>query len=240
VIAVHDNDLVADDEIHVTTPFGVDFDERRRNLNDAHTGWHRSADPDREVYVACARHVASHQDRVPDPGPLLGRQVDRAAATTLALLSSALRRLTLLALLTLRGLALLRRALVALGLRGALALVALTLACALISLALTTLRLALLALVLLTLRALIPLTLSTLLLLTLSALILLRRLSRGLIPLTLTALGLTLLLLRSLLLLRLAAATLRGLRSILARAAARRSLALRAGAGLSPARHVLG
>jgi putative tryptophan/tyrosine transport system substrate-binding protein len=58
VIAVHDDDLVADDEIHVTTPFGVDFDERRRNLDDAHTGWHHSADPDREVYVACARHVA--------------------------------------------------------------------------------------------------------------------------------------------------------------------------------------
>jgi hypothetical protein len=228
VIAVHDDDLVADDEIHVTTPFGVDFDERRRNLDDAHTGWHHSADPDREVYVACARHVASHHDRLPDPGPLLCRQIDRAAATTLTLLSSALRRLsglTLLALLTLRRLALLHRALVALGLRRALALVALALARALISLALTTLRLALLALVLL--------TLSTLLLLTLSTLVLLRRLSSGLIPLTLTALRLTLLLLRSLLLLRLAAATLRGLglRSILARAAAR---------GLSPARHVLG
>jgi hypothetical protein len=235
VITVHDDDLVADDEIHVTPPFGMDFDERRRNVDDAHTSWHRSADPDREVYVACARHVASHQDCLPDRGALLGRQVDGAAGTTLTLLSSALRRLsglTLLALLTLRGLALLRRALVALGLRRALALVALTLAGALISLALTTLRLALLALVLLILSTLLPLTLSTL--------VLLRRLSCGLIPLTLTPMGLTLLLLRSLLLLRLAAATLRGLRSILARAAARRSLALRAGAGLSPARHVLG
>jgi hypothetical protein len=180
VIAVYDDDLVADDEIHVTTPFGVDFDERRRNLDDAHTGWHRSADPDREIYVACARHVASHQDRLPNPGPLLCRQVDRAAATTLTLLSSALRRLsrlTLLALLTLRRLALLHRALVARGMRRALALVALALARALISLALTTLRLAVLALVLLTFSTLLFLALRTL-----------GRLSRGLIPLTLTAL----------------------------------------------------
>jgi hypothetical protein len=180
VIAVHDDDLVADDEIHVTTPFGVDFDERRRNLDDAHASWHHSAGPDREVYVACARHVASHQHRLPDPGPLLCRQIDRATATTLTLLSSALRRLSrliLLTLLTLRRLALLHRALVALALRWALALVALALAGALISLVLTTLRLALLALVLL--------TLSTLLLLTLSTLVPLRRLSRGLITLTL-------------------------------------------------------
>src|SRR5246500_1681143 len=127
--------------------FGVDFDEYLRNRDDAHAGWHRGADLNREVDVGCARHVAATQHRFPNFGALFRCQ--RRFAATLALLRLTLWGLALLALLalltllTLRGLPLLRRTLIALGLGRALALIALSLAGGLIPVTLSALGLSL-------------------------------------------------------------------------------------------------
>src|SRR6266481_4067677 len=116
--------------------FGVDFDEHLRNRNNAHAGWHGGADRNREVDVGCARRIAANQHRFPNFGALLRCQ--RRLAATLALLS-----LALLRLLTLRGLPLLRRTWIALGLGRALALIALSLAGGLIPVTLSALGLSL-------------------------------------------------------------------------------------------------
>jgi len=107
VVAVNDDDLITNNEVHVPAPLGMDLDERRGNLHHSHARWHRSADADREVDVINPRHIPAGQDRLSDLRPLLRCQVYVAAG--LALLGLALLRLPLLrslAWLSLAGLAL--------------------------------------------------------------------------------------------------------------------------------------
>src|SRR5262249_41324143 len=143
VVAIDDDDLVADHEVHVTAPIRVDLDQRRRDLHHAHAGRHLGADADREIDVACARHIAADQHGLPDLGALVAGQRHAAAA---ALLGLSLWGLSCLAGLTLRRLPLLHRALLAL--RRALALLALALTGGRLVLLTALLRLALLVLIL--------------------------------------------------------------------------------------------
>ena len=101
VASVDDDDLIANDEIHVPAPLGIDFNERRGNRYNPDAGWHRGAGAEREVDAINPRHISAGQDRLPDLRPLLRCQV--CAAAGLALLSLALLPLALLrlALLTL-------------------------------------------------------------------------------------------------------------------------------------------
>src|SRR5262245_14779664 len=173
VVAVDDNDLVADHKVHVSAPLRMNVHDDRRDRDDADARRHHRAHADREVDVGRARYVAAGENGLPDLGALLRRQRG-AAAAGLLLLRLVGRVLTLrsraglalLALLALRGLALgLARALVTLGRARALALLTLPLAGGLLAVALAVLRL---RLVLLTVSAL-------------RALLLLRRLTRGLV-----------------------------------------------------------
>jgi hypothetical protein len=117
VVAVNDDDLITNDEVHVPAPLGMDLDERRGNLHHPHAGWHRGADADSEVGVINPRHIPAGQDCLSDLRALLRCQVDAAARLSLlrlALLSlPLLRSLAWLSLALLRcllsGLALLRR-----------------------------------------------------------------------------------------------------------------------------------
>src|SRR5215470_11643331 len=105
VIAVDDDDLVTDDEVHVAAPLRMNLDQRAGNLDHAHAGRHCCTDREREIDVIGTRHVAAGQHRLPDPSALLGCQGH--AAASLALLHLRLARLGLLALLPglpLRGL----------------------------------------------------------------------------------------------------------------------------------------
>ena len=103
MVAVDDDDLITNDEIHVPAPLGIDFNERRGNRYNPHAGWHRGAGAESEVDVINPRHIPAGQDRRSDLGPLLRCQVRAAAG--LALLRLALLR----ALLTRLSLALLGR-----------------------------------------------------------------------------------------------------------------------------------
>ena len=98
VVAINDDDLIADDEVHVPAPLGVDSDERRGNRHHMHVKWHVGANADGEVDVIDPRYIAAGQHRLPNLRALLRGQAD--AATRLALL-----RLTLLRLSLLRSLA---------------------------------------------------------------------------------------------------------------------------------------
>src|SRR5262249_12454199 len=62
VVAINDDDLIADDEIHVPAPLGMNPDERRGYLHHPHAGWHRGADADREVDVIDTRYIPAGQD----------------------------------------------------------------------------------------------------------------------------------------------------------------------------------
>jgi hypothetical protein len=236
VVAVNDDDLITNHEVHVPAPLGMDFDERRGNLYHPDASWHRGADADGEVDVVNPRHIPAGQDCLSDFRALLRCQVD--AAARLALLRLALLRLTLLSLPLLRslawlsllpGLPLLRR-LTGLALLTLLALRRLTggLIALLLSLA-TLLGLALLALLALALLRLTLLALVTALLRGASGLLASLRLT-ALLRLTLLAL-----VLRTAL--ALTGATLVVARSC--RAAFRLRAALGAAAGFA-ARHVLG
>jgi hypothetical protein len=46
VIAVDDDDLVTDDEVHVSTPFRLDVEDQLRNGDDSHAGRNGRADVD--------------------------------------------------------------------------------------------------------------------------------------------------------------------------------------------------
>jgi hypothetical protein len=150
VVAVNDDDLITNDEVHVPAPLGIDLNECRRNLYHAYAGGHRGASAEGEVDVISPRHIPAGQDRLSDLGSLLRCQVDavaRLALPRLTLLSLALLRgllpglalpLTGLALLTLLALRRLARALVPLTLLPAILLRAL-IALALSSLFLLTL-----------------------------------------------------------------------------------------------------
>jgi hypothetical protein len=100
VVAVDDDDLITNDEIHVPAPLGIDFNERRGNRYNPDAGWHRGAGAEREVDAINSRHVPAGQDRLSDLSPLLRCQV--CAAARLALLPLALLRLALLTLPLLR------------------------------------------------------------------------------------------------------------------------------------------
>jgi hypothetical protein len=94
VVAINDDDLIADDEVHVPAPLGMDLDERRGNRHHMHVTWHGGANAHGEVDVVDPRYIAAGQHRLPNLRALLCRQAH--AAARLALLS-----LTLLAGLTL-------------------------------------------------------------------------------------------------------------------------------------------
>ena len=120
MVAVDDDDLIANDEIHVPAPLGIDFNERRGNRYNPDAGWHRGAGAEREVDVTSPRHIPAGQDRLSDLSPLLrcqGFAAARLALLRLALLALPLLRcLTSLALLTLLALRGLIRGLIALSL----------------------------------------------------------------------------------------------------------------------------
>ena len=102
MIAVHDDDLIADDEVHVPAPLGIDLDEGRGNRHHADPGRDGCADAQGEIDVVDPRHVTAGQHCLPNPRALFRRQV--GTATRLACLPL-LRRLPLLRLTLLRGLA---------------------------------------------------------------------------------------------------------------------------------------
>jgi hypothetical protein len=102
MIAVHDDDLIADDEVHVPPPLGIDLDEGPGNRHHADPGRHGCADAQGEIDVVDPRHVTAGQHRLPNPRALFRRQV--GTATRLACLPL-LRRLPLLRLTLLRSLA---------------------------------------------------------------------------------------------------------------------------------------
>jgi hypothetical protein len=203
VAGIHDNNLIADDEVLVAAPFRMDLDQHVRDGDDAHMRRYRGADADCEVDAINARHVPARQHGLLDPGALLGREVHARAGLCLTLLGLALSGLiprlvlTRLSLLRLALVALLSRALVALlGLPlVALTLISLALARGLVGLTaavgLALLALALVALLGLTLLAL---TLVTLLRLALFALALVTLLGLALFALALFALALVTLL----------------------------------------------
>jgi hypothetical protein len=111
MIAVHDDDLIADDEVHVPAPLGIDLDERRGNRHHADPGRHGCADAQGEIDVVDPRHVTAGQHCLPNPRALFRRQVGTATRLAclpllrLALLRLALLRLALLRLPLLRSLA---------------------------------------------------------------------------------------------------------------------------------------
>lgn len=113
VVAVNDDDLITNNEVHVPAPLGMDFDERRGNLYHPDASWHRGANADGEVDVVYPRHIPAGQDCLSNLRALLRCQVDAAARlallrlTLLSLPLSLLRRLAWLSLLP--GLPLLRR-----------------------------------------------------------------------------------------------------------------------------------
>jgi hypothetical protein len=113
VVAVDDDDLIANDEVHVPAPLGMDFDERGGNLHHPNAGWHCGADAEGEVDVIDPRRVPAGQDSLSDLRALLRCQVHataRLALLRLTLLSlPLLRSLAWLSLTWLTGLALLRR-----------------------------------------------------------------------------------------------------------------------------------
>jgi hypothetical protein len=118
VIAVHDDDLIADDEVHVPAPLGIDLDEGWGNDHHADAGRHGCADAQGKINVVDPRYIAAGQHCLPNLRALFRRQVDTAARLAcLPLLGLALlRRLPLLGLTLLRSLA--RLALAWLGLAG--------------------------------------------------------------------------------------------------------------------------
>jgi hypothetical protein len=106
MIAVHDDDLIADDEVHVPAPLGIDLDERRGNRHHADPGRHGCADAQGEIDVVDPRHVTAGQHCLPNPRALFRRQVGTATRLAcLPLLRLALLRLPLLRSLARLGLA---------------------------------------------------------------------------------------------------------------------------------------
>ena len=71
VVAINDDDLIADDEVHVPAPLGMDSDERRGNRHHMHVTWHGGANTDGEVDVIDPRYIAADQDLFPNLRALL-------------------------------------------------------------------------------------------------------------------------------------------------------------------------
>jgi len=108
VVAINDDDLIADDEIHVPAPLGMNPDEWRGNRHHPHAGWHRGADADGEVDVLDLRHIPAGQDFFPNLRPLLRGQAGAAACLALLRLTLRLSLLRSLAWLSLASLSLTR------------------------------------------------------------------------------------------------------------------------------------
>lgn len=115
---IHDHDVVVYNEIHVTSEFGVNFDECRVNRNNPNVSWDHGSDIYREVDVSNTRRIAALDHPLSDSRALIRRQVYvdagiaplRPFAVTLtlpALLALALSSRPLLPLLALVALALL-------------------------------------------------------------------------------------------------------------------------------------
>ena len=229
-VAVVDNDdVVTYDEVHVVAPFRMDRNQRLRNCHDVHSARHDNSRTQREVNRIEPRYIVPGEYRIADFGALLLRQ--GYVATGLGLLSSAgsllltllglrLLSLTLLGLsfLALRWLSLLKLPSLSLSLRLVWSLALLAFAAARL--------LSLPALLMLGLAALFPcalaggllaLALSILLMLHPLSLLALRGLTCGLLALAaaFATLGLALAVRLLRVLLRLAAATLRGLLMLL-------------------------
>ena len=227
-VAVVDNDdVVTYDEVHVVAPFRMDRNQRLRNCHDVHSARHDNSRTQREVNRIEPRYIVPGEHRIADFGALLLRQ--GYVATGLGLLSSAgsllltllglrLLSLTLLGLsfLALRWLSLLKLPSLSLSLRlvWSLGLLAGFTAARLLSLP-ALLMGALLARALA--GGLLALALSILLMLHPLSLLALRGLTCGLLALAaaFATLGLALAVRLLRVLLRLAAATLRGLLMLL-------------------------
>jgi hypothetical protein len=82
VAPIDDDDLITDDEVHVTAPLRMDLDEHRRHRDDAYALRHSRSNREGEVDVGGARTAAQHG--LTDLGSLLGCQ-RRASALSLAL-----------------------------------------------------------------------------------------------------------------------------------------------------------
>src|SRR5215467_5229610 len=80
VVAVDNDDLIIDDEIEIPTPFRMEFDQHRRDLNHAHRGGHRRSNSDLEVDTVDPWCIAALQHGFAHPGLLLGCQC-RASRT---------------------------------------------------------------------------------------------------------------------------------------------------------------
>src|SRR5215467_7603538 len=92
VVAVDNDDLIIGDEIEVTTPFRMEFDQHRRDLNHAHRGGHGRSDPDLEVDVigpwciAALQHGFAHSCLLLDRQSRARRTLGASASLTLGTL----------------------------------------------------------------------------------------------------------------------------------------------------------
>jgi hypothetical protein len=108
---VDDDDVVAHDEVLVSTPRRIDLDQRRSHVDHPHTRRHQCSNAQREVDIIHPRHAAAGEDGLLNPRALLRGEIhapgltrDVGAGLTLLGLTL-LRSLLGLALLTLRRLA---------------------------------------------------------------------------------------------------------------------------------------
>src|SRR5262245_43531384 len=104
VARMDDDDLLVHDEVEVSAPSRMDFDDRRGHRDELHAvtrDRHADAQVDIDVGAGDAGHVAALQHRAADLGLLLAGEVDRAARAV----GLALRARLLAALATLRVLA---------------------------------------------------------------------------------------------------------------------------------------
>jgi len=92
LLTVDDYDFVANDEIEVSAPLRVNFDQSRGHCNDAHASWHDGANANSEIHIVDPRDVVACQHRCTDAGALFGRQVDRTIRLTRLLLGRLLSR----------------------------------------------------------------------------------------------------------------------------------------------------
>src|SRR5215467_1188491 len=78
VVAINDDDLIADDEVHVPAPLGMDLDERRGNHHHMHVTWHGGANADGDRGFLCPSSVFGPP---PPPNRAPVRGVDQLAMT---------------------------------------------------------------------------------------------------------------------------------------------------------------
>jgi hypothetical protein len=79
---VDHDDLVADEEVLISTPAGIDLHEFAKHRIEMNGAWHPGADRDREVDVRRRLHVLLLDDGA-DRGALLGREIRRRSSRSL-------------------------------------------------------------------------------------------------------------------------------------------------------------